>query len=105
MTDTSFNSEDAFKDLNIYGGMQYQIGYVIDELSSVIEYLEYADNGVKDSYLIDDETVDNKEINLLKEKLINHKTYLETTCSKAVEERKKELVDTIEENGIEIVWG
>jgi hypothetical protein len=62
---------------NVENELFDQVKALVDELQLTIESLEDANTGLSSSYLINGERIDNKEIFNLKERLIEHKTFLE----------------------------
>ena len=62
---------------NVENELFDQVKALVDELQLTIVSLEDANTGLSSSYLINGERIDNKEIFNLKERLIEHKTFLE----------------------------
>ena len=99
-----FDSEEAFRKLNSYLKLLWQIDCLEGRLNNIINTLNDANNGSYNYYLIDDERIDNKEIESIKDDLIGKKEFLINSCRNTANRHKDDLINEIESNGIEIIW-
>ena len=100
-----FDIDGAIDELNLYCDLEWRLDCAIDRLNYVINNLQYAENGISRTLKIDSNRIDNNEISDIKNKLIGYREYLSTTCKDATINSKNNIVNTIENNGYEIIWG
>lgn len=100
-----FDVDTAISDLNSYGNLQYQIGYIIDSLNKAIDVLNDISIHAEGSFIIDESRIDNGEIDKIKERLVNYRDYLNSTGKQVVEKYRTDMITDIENNGYSIVWG
>lgn len=99
-----FNEEEAFKELNSYCKLEWNIDRLVFNLNNAIENLEKADSAVNKYILIDDNSADNNDIRHLKDNIIDYRNYLTNICKPAASRNKQRMIDIIEGEGITIVW-
>ena len=69
--------EEQIETKNENNELVEQLKVLVEELNLTIESLEYANKGATETFLINDDRIDNNEIFMLKQKLIEDKTFLE----------------------------
>ena len=69
--------EEQIETKNENNELVEQLKVLVEELKLTIESLEYANKGATETFLINDDRIDNNEIFMLKQKLIEDKTFLE----------------------------
>lgn len=99
-----FDCDEAFRKLNAYLKLEWQINCLEGKLNDVINSLENAEVFSKSEFLIDDERIDGNVISNLKKDLIDYKSYLISNCKGVAIAHKDRLIDEIESNGITIIW-
>lgn len=99
-----FNQDEAFRELNSYCALIGNIDSLVFHLNNAIDNLNRANYAVANSLQIDDTRFDNNDIEKLKNRLVEYRDYLNNACKPAAERNKRRMIDTIEGEGITIIW-
>lgn len=99
-----FDVDEAFRELNSYCALEGNIDSLVYHLGNAIDNLDRANFAVCNHLLIDDMRFDNEAVLKLKEKMEGYRNYLSGTCKQAATRNKQRMIDTIEGEGITIIW-